>query len=519
MSGTWPLAYQKEVQPTDLRRTDSVLDTAWGAASRDYRNPNYRFQWDNVLSHTPTGWGGSHNFKAGVQFTRQYYRDVNRVNGDMRLVYNNGVPFRVVATNTPVVATSFIHQLGFFGQDSWSVGKRLTMNLGFRLDGAKGWYPSEASPAGRWVPERRINETEVYNQWLGVWRAGVVYDLLGDGRTALKGNFSRYAAQVGAAAIVNSVHPFALSTANISWTDRNKNDYPDPDELGTFEGFTGGATTRYPDASGTDWSYSDEITAGIEHQIIKEVRVGVMYYHRTNRKDITTENVAVPSSAYTPVDVANPLGGTITIYNLDRAYVGLQDNQRHATDLLDTEYNGIEVTAAKRFSNRWQMLFGLTIGKNEGGLNGGVNDPNSQIFRYGIVGNDATYSLKLSGSYLVPLGDILVSGSMIRNTGYPRQISYQVTRSVVPNLVRSAQTIPVNERGELRLPEVMMIDLRFSRPFRLPGGRTIEPQMDVFNITNSDAIVSMVNNIGPRLGYPSEILAPRIVRVGFLLRF
>ncbi len=119
----------------------------------------------------------------------------------------------------------------------------------------------------------------------------------------------------------------------------------------------------------------------------------------------------------------------------------------------------------------------------------------------------------------MPFAEVLVSGSLIRNTGYPRQVSYQVTRSVVPNLTRSAQTIPLNERGELRLPNVMMIDLRFSRPFALPAGMTIEPQVDVFNITNNDAIVSMVNDIGPRLGYPSEILAPRIFRLGFLLRF
>lgn len=64
-----------------------------------------------------------------------------------------------------------------------------------------------------------------------------------------------------------------------------------------------------------------------------------------------------------------------------------------------------------------------------------------------------------------------------------------------------------------------MIDLRFSRPFRLPGGRSFEPQLDLFNITNNDVIVGMINTVGPRLGYPSEIVGPRIVRVGFALTF
>ena len=35
------------------------------------------------------------------------------------------------------------------------------------------------------------------NQTKAVWRAGLVFDLSGDGRTAIKTNYSRYALQVG----------------------------------------------------------------------------------------------------------------------------------------------------------------------------------------------------------------------------------------------------------------------------------------------------------------------------------
>ena len=518
VKGVWPLHYQKEVGPDDIRREDTVLQTGWGAAPRSYDNPNYRFQFDNVISHTRNG-HGTHSLKAGVQFTRQFYRDINTMNGDMRLIYNNGVPFRVQAFNTPVQATSYIHQLGLFAQDSWSLG-RVTVNVGLRADGAKGWIPDEVSGAGRWVGERSIQKREVYNQWIGVWRAGVVFDLTGTGLTALKGNFSRYAHQVGAAAIVNSVHAFALSSANIAWNDRNKNVLPDPGELGNFEGFTGGASTRYPDAKGTTWGHSDELTAGIEHQLMRDVRVGLMYYHRTNRNNVGSFNVAVPSSAYVPVEVTNPLGGTATVYNLNASYVGKQDNVRMATPLLDTDYDGVELTAAKRFSSRWQMLFGLTVGRNEGGIDfGDLNDPNNLDFQKGIAGNDATYQLKLSGTYVVPRAEIIVSGSLLNNTGYPRQFTYQVTRSVLPTLTRSAQTIRLNRRGDERLPRVRMVDLRVSRSFKLAGDRRFEPQVDLFNIFNADTIVNMVNAVGPRLGYPGEILAPRIARVGFVLKF
>jgi hypothetical protein len=250
--------------------------------------------------------------------------------------------------------------------------------------------------------------------------------------------------------------------------------------------------------------------------LLEDLRVGVMYYHRTNRRDTGTRNVAVPSTAYTPVQVPNPLGGSLTVYNLDRAYVGRQDNVRDVIDLLDTNYNGIELTATKRFGKGWQMLFGFTAGRNEGGLSfGDFNDPNNLANQQGIVGNDATYQVKLAGTYMLPKVGIAISGSMLNNTGYPRQFTYSVTRSVYPGLTRSSQTIRTNARGDERRPNVTLIDLRISRPFRLAGRRTFEPQLDIFNLTNSDVIANMVDTIGPRLGYPSEIVGPRIVRFGF----
>ncbi len=40
----------------------------------------------------------------------------------------------------------------------------------------------------------------------------------------------------------------------------------------------------------------------------------------------------------------------------------VRDNE----DFLDTEFKGVGFTASKRFSSRWQMVGGLSIGKNDG---------------------------------------------------------------------------------------------------------------------------------------------------------
>ncbi|MBL8143278.1 MAG: TonB-dependent receptor [Acidobacteria bacterium] len=518
VGGTYPELYQPTVKPTDYRRFDQVLSTATGAAPRNYENPNTRLQFDNVFSHTANA-KGTHNLKFGVQFSRMDYREKITANNDTRqLEFANGVPVRIVVSNTGVDAKNFVRQLGFFAQDSWSAGK-LTLNVGLRVDNAKGWYPDQSAPAGAFVQARSLPGKAVYNQWLAVWRAGAVFDLFGDGRTAIKGNYSRYGHQVGIGLVTN-VNPMFYSTANIAWTDRNGDRLPQPSELGAFEGFTGGATTRYTDENGPDWGYSDELTAGIEHQLIRDVRVGVMYYHRTNRKLLGGRNMAVPQTAYTPAQVTNPLGGTVTVYNLLPAYVGRQDTVRENIPALDTDYDGVEVTATKRFSRRWQMLFGFTVGKNVGGIDlGDFNDPNNLVNQQGKVGNDATYSLKIAGTYVIPKIELSVAGSALRNTGYPRHFSYSVNRAAFAGLTRSSQTVYVNARGDERLPSVSMVDLRLSRRFRFSSSMSIEPQLDIFNVANNDVIVNMVNTLGSRLGYPSEILAPRIVRVGVAVQF
>ena len=83
---------------------------------------------------------------------------------------------------------------------------------------------------------------------------------------------------------------------------------------------------------------------------------------------------------------------------------------RDNVDYLDTDYKGVEFTATKRFSKKWQMQAGFTLGQNEGGVQyaGGtddLNDPNNTRFPEGIIGNDSEQAFRLSGSYELPLDD------------------------------------------------------------------------------------------------------------------
>jgi hypothetical protein len=76
----------------------------------------------------------------------------------------------------------------------------------------------------------------------------------------------------------------------------------------------------------------------------------------------------------------------------------------------------------------------------------------------------------------------------------------------------------LSERGDERLPTVTMVDLRFSRPIKF-GTRQFVPQLDIFNIGNAATIVRYNPAVGSTYLAPGEILAPRIVRVGFSIDF
>jgi hypothetical protein len=546
MNGETDYNYQPGTPTTAYRIEDSVLNTAIGAAQRQEYQPNSRAEWDNVASYSKSGWGGDHLFKGGVQYARLYFDDKYSVLNDQYLEYTNGKATSVTQFNTPTEATNLEHEIGLFLQDTWTMANHLTVNLGVRFDHNVGILPAQSTPGGQFIGPQSIPQSTPIDQNLGVWRAGLVYDPVGDGKTALKASYSRYGLQVGIDRVTN-VNPFSNATRSCTWTDPNGDGIPQPSEITNCGAFPG-LNVHYAGPNGPSWPYSDEITAGVEREMIANMRVGVMYYHRTNRNQIGVRNTAVPASDYTAATVNIPNGPngptTATLYNLSNPAFNSQtfvvlDNEPY----LDTVYNGVEITASKRMSNHWQMVAGFTYGKNTGGLNtsggsgqsssissstgGDLNDPNSLTYGTGIVGNDSPIAFRLSGSYQAPW-NLLFAGTLISNSGFPYVSTYSVTKANFPSictsgcaggLVRASQFVFLSDRGDERLPAVTQLDLRVSRAFVFGRNRRIVPEFNLFNVTNSYTPTSIINAVGSTWRQPSGIISPRIARIGFAIQF
>jgi hypothetical protein len=111
----------------------------------------------------------------------------------------------------------------------------------------------------------------------------------------------------------------------------------------------------------------------------------------------------------------------------------------------------------------------------------------------------------------------------VSNSGFPYVSTYAVTRALAAAsgvaLTRSSQTVFLSDRGDERFPEVTLVDLRISRAFRFSGNRRIEPEFDIFNLTNASTVTTLGTAVGSTYLFPSVIVSPRIMKVGFAINF
>ena len=128
---------------------------------------------------------------------------------------------------------------------------------------------------------------------------------------------------------MTQVNPFSVGQSDCPWTDPNGNRKYDVGEINlpTCPAFSGGTFVNYSDD--VKWPYSDEYTAGIETQLPGAVRVGAMFYYRTNRQQIGQVNTLQPASAYTRHTVTIPNGpGGIAVEPAADDRRGLQHQRR-----------------------------------------------------------------------------------------------------------------------------------------------------------------------------------------------
>jgi len=505
---------------------------------------------------------GDHTIKVGANNRWGIFMHTVDANADLIQNYRSsstGVPWSVPDTvtirNSPLIYGENLNRdLGIYAQDSWRLN-RLTANLGLRWETLNAQVRAGKSPAGRFAPERTFAEIKDVPQWSNFApRMALVYDLFGTGKTAVKYSLNKYnlSRTTGIAADYN---PLRSATATLPWRDVNGNDiadgtlrcqgYPSAACEISFAGLPANygiaALNEYGDFPRT-WNLESGLE--LQHELFKGVSVSGSWWKGSFHNLTTTINRSWTLADYTPFTFYNPLTGQpFEVYARSAAAAARPTLN---LDTYDPErknsYEAFNFDGSWRIPGGGQVRGGVSIERERAKNCTSPDDPNyngngkALCDEYAL---DIPYrpSWKLFGTREIGFG-INVSMAFQSNAGPNSSRTMAVTRGSTrypancPAPCPAGQVIMPTTFGQTSLTynlepvratsveRIVQLDFKVSRTFRF-GRFSVLPTFEVFNINNSDAIISYITTNALSAAYlrPNSIMQGRMYGLGLVTRW
>ena len=545
---SWPAEMQPGVTKDHISITEQSTGMTYNAATsynaiQDVPRFTQRFSLSYVT--------GSHNFKTGIQLEQSIQNLSQEVNHDVNYRFNNRIPNQITQYATPWLRRNRNRDMGIYAQDQWSI-RRLTLNYGVRFDYFYGWIPAQhvdATPNG-WVPARDFDEVRATPSWKDVNpRGGVVYDLFGDGRTAIKVTMGRYV-QKTTIGITQNNNPITTSINSVTrvWNDTDGDYVPDCDlanraangECGAMSNQNFGGlniTTVYDDdvlrgfgVRGYNWDFTTEV----QREVTETISVNAGYYRNWYGNFTATDNTLTTPDDYTPYCVTAPTdprlpdGGGYQICNL--ADVSLEKFGQVFSRISRSSVYGDEkqindffaVTMNSRFGSRARLAGGVDFGRTLTDNCFIVNSPQDLLNCRNVRSWGANTQVKFNGNLTLP-ADFLLSGLIQSLPGSNITASWAAPNSVIaPSLGRnvaacgtrtpctSTATVPLVAPNVLFNPRVYRLDLRVGKSLQVSSSKRLQVNMDVFNVMNSSYVLGQSNTFGNTWQRPSQTMDGRM---------
>jgi hypothetical protein len=552
----------------------------WENSSLDYHpdRPTHDVSFDVNYFPTNAMLGGQNEFKFGFDY---HTARIHTFYG-----YGNGLYIHDTAQSTPggPLISGFVYienkpdlrlhwdQTAFYATDTFRKD-RLTLNLGFRFDHFQS--TNQASFSGP-VPGFEgiyspINyegqESDVKFNNISP-RIGATYDVSGDGKTIIRGNFAQYY-DAYSTYYASWTNPISLNGYIVNYTNLNGDRNVTPDELvgeATPFGGLGPAGTPFdldaflnqrlvdPDLKN---SHSWEGVAGFEREIFADTSVSFTYTHRNYYDPLLFLPTGVTAADYQPagnLTTTNRLGTfTVPIFKLPDGFDQHgHEGQRVLTNVEDykQKYDGFDIGMRKRMSNNFLINASAVIQKQKANYDGGDSagfaptgfdaglsglifpfDPNNVINNDGrtyvntSTGSGKTgvypfseWAVKVSGVYQFPWD--ITTGAFVRyQQGYPLVLFGNYTDETLASAIgTTTHLVQLEKFGARRLDNLFTLDLQFQKSFELSNAGRIAVMADLFNVTNENTITNR-SRIGAAAGTISENLAPRAFRLGLRYSF
>jgi len=476
---------------------------------------------------------GEHSLKAGVQWVR-LHEDVDKAFGYPYVRLNWGQTY----TDPDNPANQYRGRYGYyevrngksspFGtfaeahstnvalyvQDSWTIGKRLTLNFGLRAE-------SEYVPSFSDMPEYKDKKAIEFNFGDKLApRLGFVYDVVGDSSLKVFGSFGVYYDVFKLGMAIGSYGGF-------KWiSDYYTLDTYDWKQIGINGNYPGtyirAKNEREPSFDQTDSGLKpmaqSEFSFGLEKKLMENLSTSVRFVYKHLIR--TIEDVGF-NQAGTLFYTANP-GYGWTLYQKDG---GRWPNEWYACPKAKREYYALNVSLEKRLSDNWMGGFSFTWSSLRGNYSGlassdevdsaGYGRTSPNVARYwdawylsytqdgtpidGPLATDRPLYFKVYGSYRFPFG--LTVGTVAS--------AYSGVPTTVELAMGGMQGFyPLGRGTEQRSPFIFNANLYAEYLIRL-GGAHLTLSLNIDNVTNNGAaqrLFPLYNQDDPSLTQ-NEILA------------
>jgi hypothetical protein len=427
-------------------QTCASTNTASGAQYGSYPD---RYNMQGSASYVT----GSHAFKIGFQDSWGPYNQNLRANADLyqNYVSVNGVPQPQTVT---LLATTVHWQdrlnanLGIYGQDVMTY-KRATITLGARWEYIDQQITGQDAQKGRFAnipafPDRKMPIWKLFSP-----RTSLVYDLTGDGKTALRFGYNRFG--VAATTTLASLYDPAAGTQIVTtapWTDKNVDDiaqgsfrcnFADPTCEINFANVPAnfGIISLANPADNLTRPYVDQFNVGGTRELMRGVSVSAEWFHNNAKNPFERNNVTRPGTyadgkvtnpAYREFTVFSPIDGTpVTMYDtistaVQQNVVNVDSNDKNITQ----KYDAYEFNFNARLPRGARLFGGSATDRTIANTcTASATNPNFLIRIGGVNMCDQTNSgipwrtqFKLAGTYPLPWFGLQVAGALQLLPGY-----------------------------------------------------------------------------------------------------
>jgi hypothetical protein len=458
----------------------------------------------NISHYAQDFLNGSHEFKAGIQYSHGYSDFVYGYIGGVKYYDYMDQPYEAYFRN-PSHYGGTMDQVGVFLDDSWAVSSRLTANLGLRFDYNHGSIPSfdeldgSNKPTGNKIPG--IPDVVDWKQISP--RIGITYQITSDRKTVVRASYGRYTKGL----VIGDIQAATPAQAILSVYGYNSSTDSYSDFIYSWDPLKNLGINKKLKAP-----FTHQFSVALERELFRDFSISATFVYKINKNRIDRLNTAAQYDQIPFYDAAS--GKTIMVYNQVEP---IQNFYLITNPGDEITYRSLMLVANKRFSNNFQLYSSFTWTR-AWMVPKGYRDKNELINSEGPFGiGDArsrVWMFKIGGAYTAPFG-ITLGTNVIYQQGSPWE------RTVFVPLNQGGKFVKAEPRGSRRMPSELYFDVKAEKKFKITGRYAVEISLDLINILNESTPLSYVSKVqeSPSWMIPTNIILPRRAMLGLKLVF